>query len=151
MLVQCIDSLVILSIVIHLIKAFSRLKFRPIFKIPHTVEGQMQLTCHKLWLHVKSCTLFLSFSHWKILLTFRVSLSCYLNDVWAYRTNAGVWQVTDSTSKFTETSFVIVFVHTCYDTLQTACLCPKILLLWTLEEIRKHFVSCKSIKHNAKE
>jgi len=41
MAVQCIDSLVMLSNVVFLIKGFSRLKFRLIFKIPHTIEEEM--------------------------------------------------------------------------------------------------------------
>ena len=137
MVVQCLDSLVILSNVIFLIKRSSRLKFRLIIKIPHAVEGQMWLTCHKLWLHVKTFILLLSFSLCRIFPKVAVSLSGYLNDVWAYRKNARAWQATESISQYTSPNFATVFNHTRYATLQTAFLCPKILLLWTLEEVMK--------------
>lgn len=129
----------------------TRLKFSLIFKIPHTIDGQMWLTCHKLWLHVNTFILFPSFSHCRIFPKTVVSLSCYLNDVWTCRTNARAWQTTESISQCTQPNFATAFNHTRYATLQPACLCPKIILLWTLEEIRKNVVYCQSNKHNAKE
>jgi hypothetical protein len=148
--VQCIDSLVMLSNVIFLIKCFCRLKFKLIFKTPHTVEGRMWLTCHMSWLHVKTCVLFPYFVHCRIWPNIVVSLSCSLNDVWAYRTNARAWQARDCISQCTQPNFATVFNHTRYATLQTPWLCPKILLLWTLVEIGKNIVCCQSNKHNAK-
>ena len=127
---QCRVSWEMLSTVIHLIKRFSRLTFRPIFKIPRTVAGQMSLTYHKLWLHVKTFVLFHSFSHWRIWPNIRIYLSCYLKDMWAYTKNTGAWQATDPISQCTHPDFATVFNHTRYATLQTACLCPKILFLW---------------------
>jgi len=138
-----------LSTVIHLIKRFSRLTFRPIFKIPRTVAGQMSLTYHKLWLHVKTFVLFHSFSHWRIWPNIRISLSCYLKDMWAYTKNTGAWQVTDPISQYTHPDFATVFNYTRYAKLQAACLCPKILFLWNKEKLGKMLYLVSQL--NAKE
>jgi len=139
-----------LSTVIHLIKRFSRLTFRPIFKIPRTVAGQMSLTYHKLWLHVKTFVLFHSFSHWRIWPNIRISLSCYLKDMWAYTKTQGPGQsqilyhniLNPILRQFSITHVMPHFRQLAY------------VLRYFFSEIgenRKNVLCCQSTERNAKE